>query len=191
MSFSSPTNRLRNFGVFSDISNNGCARWRQLSRPLDFLSCCFSGLFQMEANRITCWRVSCDEARAMRVVRPDGSRKNLTLIVFSMQIVAPDEKRTEILRTLGSLLGPTRAAAGCMQAQLYADLDKRKTLFLLEEWESREQFERNLDAVKLNTIVAMIELSSHAPVVHVDSVVREEGVNTLALHPSAQGVGRH
>src|SRR5712664_739015 len=104
-----------------------------------------------------------------------------------MQIVAPDEKRTAILRTLGSLLGPTRAAAGCMQAHLYADLDKRRMLFLVEEWESREQFERNLDSAKLNTIVAAIELSSEAPVVHVDSVEREEGVDTLALHRTASG----
>src|SRR5206468_8469922 len=102
--------------------------------------------------------------------------KETTLIVFSMQIVAPDEKRTAILRTLGALLGPTRAAAGCMQAQLYADLDKRKTLLLMEEWESREQFERNLDSAKLNVIVAAIELSNEAPVVRVDSVEREEGV---------------
>src|SRR5712672_4118506 len=101
-----------------------------------------------------------------------------------MQIVAPDEKRTEILRTLGSLLGPTRAAAGCMQAQLYADLDKRKTLLLVEEWESREQFDRNLDVAKLNAIVAAIELSSEAPVVRVDAVEREEGVDALALHRS-------
>jgi quinol monooxygenase YgiN len=113
------------------------------------------------------------------------------LIVFSMQIVAPDEQRTAILRTLGALLGPTRAAAGCMQARLYADLDKHKTLFLVEEWESREQFERNLDTAKLNTIVAAIELSSEAPVVRVDQVEREEGVNTLALHRSATGAVRH
>jgi quinol monooxygenase YgiN len=113
------------------------------------------------------------------------------LIVFSMQIVAPDEKRTAILRTLGSLLGPTRAAAGCIQAHLYADLDKRKTLFLVEEWESREQFERNLDTAKLNTIVAAIELSSEAPVVRLDSVEREEGVDTLALHRTATGTARH
>ncbi len=108
-----------------------------------------------------------------------------------MQIVAPDEKRTAILRTLGSLLGPTRAAAGCMQAHLYADLDKRRTkrrtLFLVEEWESREQFERNLDTAKLNTIVAAIELSSEAPLIRLDSVEREEGVNTLALHRTATG----
>jgi len=81
----------------------------------------------------------------------------------------------QFLRTLGSLLGPTRAAAGCMQAHLYADVDKRKTLFLVEEWESREHFERNLDTTKLNTIVAAIELSSEAPVVCVDSVEREGG----------------
>ena len=104
-----------------------------------------------------------------------------------MQIVAPDDKRTEILRTLGSLLGPTRAAAGCMQAQLYADLDKRRTLLLVEDWESRAQFERNLDMAKLNAIVAAIELCSEAPIVRLDSVEREEGVDTLALHRSAAG----
>lgn len=107
-----------------------------------------------------------------------------------MQIVAPDEKRTEILRTLGSLLGPTRAAAGCMQAQLYADLDKRKTLLLIEEWESRGQFEHNLDMAKLNAIVAAIELCSEAPIVRIDSVEREEGVDTLALHRSVAGNAR-
>ncbi len=108
-----------------------------------------------------------------------------------MQIVAPDEKRAEIVRTLGSLLGPTRAAAGCVQARLYVDLDRHKTLFLVEEWDSREQFERNLDTTKLNTIVAAIELSSEAPVVHIDTIERETGVDTLALHRTASGTACH
>jgi quinol monooxygenase YgiN len=145
----------------------------------------------LDAVRIVTWRASCDDERGVRIVRRGDDGKNRTLIVFSMQIVAPAEKRTTILRTLGSLLGPTRAAAGCLQAQLYADLDRRTTLFLVEEWESREQFERNLDAAKLNTIVAAIELSSEAPVVRLDSVVREEGVDTLALHRTEPGTVRH
>jgi len=99
-----------------------------------------------------------------------------------MQIVAPDERRTALLRVFGSMLGPTRVAPGCQEARLYSDLYKRKTLLLVEEWESREQFERNLDKAKLNAIVAAIELSSEAPVVRVDTVEREEGVDTLALH---------
>src|SRR5450432_4792717 len=101
-----------------------------------------------------------------------------------MQIVAPDERRATLLRTLGSMLRPTRVAPGCQEARLYSDLDRRKTLLLVEEWESREQFERSLDAAKINAIVAAIELSSEAPVVRVDAVKREEGVDALSLHRS-------
>jgi hypothetical protein len=55
---------------------------------------------------------------------------------------------------------------------------------LVEEWESSDQFEHNLDVTKLNAIVGAIELSSEAPVVRVDTVEREEGVDALALHRS-------
>jgi quinol monooxygenase YgiN len=109
---------------------------------------------------------------------------NWAMIVFSMQIGAADESRTTLLRILGSMLGPTRVAPGCLDARLYSNLDKRKTLLLVEEWESRQQFERNLDADKINAIVAAIELSSGAPVVRVDTAEREEGVDALALHCS-------
>jgi quinol monooxygenase YgiN len=105
----------------------------------------------------------------------------MSLIVFSLQIVAPDERRTALLRALGSMLGPTRVTPGCLDARLYSDLDRRRTLLLVEDWESREQFERNLDAAKLNAIVSAIELSSEAPVVRLETVERREGVEVLAL----------
>ena len=77
------------------------------------------------------------------------------------------------------MLGPTRVAPGCLEARLYSDLDRRKTMLLVEGWDSREQFERNLDAAKLNAIVAAIELSNLAPVVRVDTVERREGIEVL------------
>jgi quinol monooxygenase YgiN len=104
-----------------------------------------------------------------------------------MEIVVADQVRTALLRTLGSILEPTRVAPGCLSARLLSDLDKRKSLLLVEEWESREQFDRNLDTAKLNANVAAIELSSEAPLVRVDSVEREQGVDTLALHRSVVG----
>ena len=98
--------------------------------------------------------------------------------------MAPDDRRTTLLRTLGSVLGPTRAAPGCLDARLYSDIDRRKTLLLIEDWETREQFERNFDMAKLNAIVAAIDLSSEAPVVRIDTVEREEGVDALSLDRS-------
>src|SRR5258708_1169017 len=99
-----------------------------------------------------------------------------------MQIIAPDERRVVLLRALGSMLGPTRVTPGCLDARLYSDLDRSKTLLLIEDWESLQEFERNLDAGKLNAIVAAIELCSEAPVVRIDTVERREGVDVLALH---------
>jgi quinol monooxygenase YgiN len=101
-----------------------------------------------------------------------------------MQIVVADEMRSALQSTLGSLLGPTRVTPGCLGAHLYSEIDKHAALLLIEEWETREQFDFNLDKDKLNTIVAAIELSSEAPVVRIDTVERMEGVETLALHRS-------
>jgi quinol monooxygenase YgiN len=107
-----------------------------------------------------------------------------------MQIVAPDERRTALLRTLGSMLGPTRVSLGCQDIRLNSDLDERKTLLLVEEWESREQFDRSLDMAKLYAIVGNRALQRKAPVVRVDAVEREEGVDDLSLHRSVSGVVR-
>jgi len=106
------------------------------------------------------------------------------LIVFSLEIAAPDRLRIALLRTLGSVLGPTRVAPGCLSVRLFTDIDKLGALVLVEEWETREQFERNLDTSKLNTIVGAIELSGEAPVVRIDTVDREEGIDALAQHRS-------
>ena len=107
--------------------------------------------------------------------------------MFSLEIVAPDRVRAALLRTLGSVLEPTRVAPGCRSARLFTDLDRRRSLVLIEEWDSREQFERYLDSTKLNTLVGSIELSGEAPVVRVDTVEREEGVDVLALHHAVAG----
>jgi len=115
--------------------------------------------------------------------------KEQPLIVFSLEIVAPDRVRAALVRTLGSILEPTRVAPGCHSARLFTDLGRRSSHLLVEEWESREQFERNLDAIKLHILVEAIELSGEAPVVRIDTIAREEGVNLLALHQPV--VGRH
>jgi hypothetical protein len=60
-----------------------------------------------------------------------------------------------------------------------------RTLLLVEEWETRRQFELNLHSQRLNVIVAAIELSSKPPVVRIDTVERQEGVDTLGLHRSS------
>jgi quinol monooxygenase YgiN len=98
-----------------------------------------------------------------------------------MQIVAPEKIRKVLLRAICAGLGPTRVAPGCLDAHLYADAEKGRVLMLVEEWESREEFDQQLDAEKLKALVGAIELSSEAPVIHIDEVTREEGIGGLPL----------
>jgi quinol monooxygenase YgiN len=140
-----------------------------------------TGISSLRPNRIVVGPLLAKKTRTF--VRSRNER-DCTLIVFSIQIVPRDQQRTTLLRTLGSLLGPTRVAPGCLDARLYSDLDKPQTLLFVEEWETRQQFERNLDTDRLRAIVAAIELSGEAPVIHVDVVERQTGVDTLGLHRS-------
>jgi quinol monooxygenase YgiN len=123
------------------------------------------------------------EVGSSLAVEGDFERRQF-MIVFSLQIIVPDERRTILLHTLVAMLGPTRVAPGCLEARLYSDLDRRKTYLLVEDWDSREQFERNLDSAKLNAIVAAIELSSEPPVVRIDTVERREGMDGLTPYHS-------
>lgn len=101
------------------------------------------------------------------------------VIVFSLRVIAPPDKRWALVRSLSGLLAPTRVEPGCLEARLYADIDNANAVILIEEWETREQFEIQLEIDKLKTLIAAIELSSEAPVIHIDAATREEGVDSL------------
>jgi quinol monooxygenase YgiN len=77
------------------------------------------------------------------------------------------------------LLSATRAAPGCLAARLLVDIDDTQKIVLIEEWESHEQYEMQLDTEKLSALVAVIELSNGAPIVHIDLVMRKEGIDNL------------
>jgi quinol monooxygenase YgiN len=104
------------------------------------------------------------------------------VITFSIQVKAPEGKRTTLLRCLRAMIGPTRVSPGCVGTRLYADLMEEDVLVLVEQWESREEFDRQLDPVKLRTLVAAIEFCSEAPVIHIDEGTRETGIDTLPLY---------
>lgn len=101
------------------------------------------------------------------------------LVVFSLRIVPPVEKRWALLHSLNRLVAPTRVAPGCLDSWLYTDFDDRNAIVLVEEWESREEFEKHLSSDKLKTLISAIELSSEAPEIHIDIVARENGLQSL------------
>jgi quinol monooxygenase YgiN len=63
----------------------------------------------------------------------------MILVVMRMKVSVT--KRKELTQTVASLLDLIRAEKGCCRCDLFRGLDDERTLFLLEEWDSRKDFE--------------------------------------------------
>lgn len=102
------------------------------------------------------------------------------MIVFSVRVVVPAAKRSELLKLLGPLLAPTRVQPGCVDARLYADTDDLNAFTLVEEWESQAEFDRYLASDARKTVVATMELSAVPPEVKLDVVEQRTGIEAIA-----------
>jgi len=102
------------------------------------------------------------------------------MIQASLRIVAPPEKRDDILRTFRSLPGPTRVAPGCLGCRIYGDMEDENAIIYVEEWQTTEDLERRLQSEQYRRILAMIEISTEAPELRFNTISETTGLEYLA-----------
>ena len=108
----------------------------------------------------------------------------MAMVIFTLRILTAPKSRTEVVRILTAQLGPTRAQPGCHRCDLYQDVENRKTITLVEEWESQAELDLRLRSGGYRSVLAAIELSTKPTVIHFDTVTRRAGLEIVA---SARG----
>jgi quinol monooxygenase YgiN len=104
------------------------------------------------------------------------------VISYSVQIKAPENKAgSAFLRYQSAMLDPMRVSPSWLDVRFSADLANQNILVLVEEWELRAEFDQQLNAAKLEGIVATVEFCNAAPVIHMEEITRKEGIDALAL----------
>ena len=101
------------------------------------------------------------------------------MVVMSLRVKAPAGRRDKILKTLGSVLGPTRVLRGCLSCRLYQDLENRNVLTLIEEWESQEALDRHVRSDHYRKILAVMDLASEPPEIQFRSVASMAGMERI------------
>ena len=102
------------------------------------------------------------------------------MIQASLRIVAPPERRDEIVQTFRSLLEPTGVKRGCLGCRLYQDVTDDNALTYVEEWETREDFERHLRSDQYRKHLALIDLSTSPPELRFYTISETCGLEYLA-----------
>lgn len=60
----------------------------------------------------------------------------MILVIIRMKVLS--EKHLELAQTITSLIGPIRAEVGCKRCDFCQNLEKEDELYLVEEWDSRQ-----------------------------------------------------
>jgi quinol monooxygenase YgiN len=66
------------------------------------------------------------------------------MILVTIRMKVSSEKRLELSQTISLLSGSIRMAKGCRRCDFYRSVEDENRLFLVEEWETRENLMTHL-----------------------------------------------
>ena len=96
-----------------------------------------------------------------------------------MRIKVQANKRKDFLDTARMIIEPMLVLPGCESCQISQDLNDTDIAILVEEWQSREDFERHIRSDEFRIILSMMELSSEKPKVKIVTSTNIEGFEAI------------
>ncbi len=86
------------------------------------------------------------------------------------------EKRDGFLKTVRSMLEPTRVEQGCISFYFYQDIEDQNTFTLMEEWETSTDYDNHIRRDSYKKLLALIELLSESPEIKINKVSQRAGL---------------
>jgi len=80
----------------------------------------------------------------------------MILVLIRMKVLP--EKRMELSQTIVSLIGSIRTEKGCKRCDFCQSIEDENELFLLEEWDTRENFEDHLKSRRFKVLRGAMSL---------------------------------
>ena len=106
-------------------------------------------------------------------------------------IIAGSERRDEMIRTICSIVEPTKSEPGCLACGCYEDARDPNKLLFLERWRSREDFERHVRTDRFRVILSVVDMSAEKPQLSFDAIGRSDGLDYIdrVLNSPRTGLG--
>ncbi len=102
------------------------------------------------------------------------------MIQASLRLVAPAERRDEIVQTFRSLVGPTEVKGGCLGCRFYQDVADENALTYVEDWQTQEDLQPHLRSEQYRKLLALIDLSTAPPELRFHTISETSGIEYLA-----------
>jgi quinol monooxygenase YgiN len=101
------------------------------------------------------------------------------MIQASFRIVAPENKRDEILEILLRLKGPTEVSRGCRSCRILQDAEDCHVLTYVVQWDTQDEVEEHLRSERFRRLLPYIEMSVEPPRVEFSTIDQVRGIEFL------------
>ena len=101
------------------------------------------------------------------------------MIVATLRIKVPWERRKDFLDSARMITGPTCVQPGCISCSFYQDLNDPDAIILVEEWESRENLDDRIKSDSYRVILSLMELAVEAPEIKINTISKTEGLEAI------------
>ena len=101
------------------------------------------------------------------------------MITVTLRMKVSHKQRNDFLKSARLILGPTKIKPGCISCRLYQDLDEPDAVFLVEEWESRENLDRHFKSEQYRIILSLMEASDQFPEIKINTISKMEALEAI------------
>ena len=96
----------------------------------------------------------------------------MILVIIRMKVLG--EKRKELSQTITSLIGSLRTEKGCRSCDFCRNVEDKNELYILEEWDTRENLNSHLKSERFKVLRGAMNLLQDPYEMMVYSVTAEE-----------------
>jgi quinol monooxygenase YgiN len=101
------------------------------------------------------------------------------VIEATLRIVAPTNKRAEVLEVMRWVKGPTEVATGCHICRILQDTDDDDLLMYHVRWETQRELEEHFRSERFRRLLPYIEMSLIPPEIEVNTIHQIRGMEFL------------
>jgi len=101
----------------------------------------------------------------------------MILVIIRMKVRS--EKRMELSQTIASLSGSIRMEKGCQRCDLCQSIEDENRLFLLEEWDTRENLKSHMKSERFRVLRGAMNLLREPYEMMFHTVFRPAGMEEI------------
>ena len=116
---------------------------------------------------------------ALGVLINKGTKGKELMILSTVRMVIPPQKRGEAVGILNAMVERTRAQSGCLSCRIYHD-EQVEAVFLVEElWKSQEDLDRHLRSEDYRHVLFVAEMAVEPPEIKFQTISQSAGVEIV------------